>query len=461
MIFKFDNKIENMEGDTNMGKKNKGNSNPVIDINAIKDEIFNGMSEAGAGFENSNAKDNWEEPQKTNDQMSKEEFNSDYNELQKKNEDDERLKQRLRMQNVPSLSNKTRIEEEKEKSSLWSFSPVIPVYKNGEIIKYICTISAFDLATYFEKSVVKFIPSIQRGSKILPSGKEKDNFSTKHVSEIFKAYTENKIFGNTIVLNYSLDNDIPLVYNPEKNKISGEVYLQMVDCSHRARAASKWKSAWSKHPEQYDDPRQFQFSCEVNNISDNSARQMFAEYNNFSLKVNKTRSSYLDIASDVNKIVRRIMTESDLKVETVSTSIKSSSPSIVTFGVLTNAIKANYNPQTKLEQKNIENWLILYFDELVSIFPKFMANSNLEERNSLKKQFFTIEPLAFGAYIALSVVLRDDLNWKEKLAKLKQDDFLLRSKPHWRPVLRNEDKVINTTASAKYFNEKCIEWCTK
>ena len=384
----------------------------------------------------------------------------EHKELSEKEIEKEAFLRMRNLENFPSLSNKNKGKDKEENEELWSFSPVIPVYKNGEIKKYVCTISAYDLATMFGDTI-RFIPSIQRGSKVLPSGKEKDNFSTKQVKDIFQAFADNKIFGNTIVLNYSLDNKSELEYNPEEGKISGGNYLQAVDCSHRARAAIKWKSAWLKNPEQYDDPRQFQFSCEVNNVSDNDARQMFSEYNNFSLKVNKTRSSYLDVSSDVNKIVRTIMSESDLKgrIETVSTSIKSSSPSIVTFGVLTNAIKKHYQPQTKAEQRQIEEWLVSYFDELVSIFPKFMANANIEERNELKKQYFTIEPLAFGAFVALSKVLKDDEDWKTKLAKLVKDDFFLRTADRFKPILRNENKVINTTTSAKYFDELVINWC--
>lgn len=369
-------------------------------------------------------------------------------------------KEKMRnIEQFPSLSNKTAKKDKEEEQDIveWEFSPVIPVYKNGEIKKYVCTISAYDLATMFGESI-RFISSIQRGSKILPSGKEKDNFSTKHVTEIFKAFTNNNIFGNTIVLNYSLDNELELVYDPDENKISGKSYLQAVDCSHRARAALKWKSAWVKHPDQYDDPRQFHFACEVNNVTDDEARQMFAEYNNFALRVNKTRSSYLDVTSDANKIVRKIMSESDLKIETVSTTIKSSSPSIVTFGVLTNAIKKTYNPQTKAETRQVEEWLVNFFDQLVSIFPKFMANPNLAERNELKAKYFTIEPLAFGAYVSLSKVLQGDENWKEKLARLAKDDFFLRTADRWKPILRNEDKVINNTASMKYFEEETINF---
>ena len=351
-----------------------------------------------------------------------------------------------------------------KESTSWSFSPVIPVYNQGEITKYICTISSFDLASYFENSIIRFIPSIQRGSVVTPSGKEKDNFSNKHVNDIFQAFTQKKIFGNTIVLNYSTSNESDLVYNQEDNSITGEGYLQGIDFSHRARASIKWKNAWIKHPDQYDDPRQFYFNCEVNVVSDEDARQMFAELNNFSLRVNPTRTHYLDNSNYANKIARRIEKESDLKnkIETVSTTIKSSSPNVCSYGVLTNAIKKNYKePQTKLEQTNVENWLIEYVDELVSIFPQFMANSDLESKNNLKKQYFTIEPLAIGAMIALSAVLKDDSDWKIKLAKLTENDFFLRTASRWRPVLKEGGKIINGTSSVKHFNETVINWCTK
>ena len=391
-------------------------------------------------------------------QAKEEESNEENSEKQRKK--DELAKKR----EANKLKKELKLMDSKLKESTnWSFSPVIPCYRQGEITKYNCVISAYDLATMWEHSI-KYINSIQRGSKLTSSGQEKDNFSPKHVTEIFQAFTQNKIFGNTIVLNYSLDNDSELVYDPDTSTISGEGYLQAVDCSHRARAALKWKSVWVKHPDQYDDPRQYQFTCEVNNVSDDDARQMFAEYNNYSLKVNPTRTSYLDNTNYPNKIARRIEKESDWKnkIETVSTTIKSSSPNICTFGVLTNAIKRSYKePQTKLEQKNLEDWLIEYIDELVSIFPQFMVNSNLEARNNLKKLYFTIEPLSIGAMIALSAVLKDDPDWKIKLGKLTQDDFFLRTASRWRPVLKEGGKIINGTSSVKYFNETVINWCAK
>jgi len=385
-----------------------------------------------------------------------EDSNEEYQEVNQEKEEKRLAKEARKLKKELKL-NDLKLKE----STHWSFSPVIPCHHQGEIRKYTTVISAYDLASMWENKI-RYISGIQRGSVISPStGKEKDNFSNKHVMDIFRAYTENTINGNTIVLNYSLDNEAEIIYDAETNSISGEGHLQAVDCSHRARAAVKWKSAWIKHPDQYEDPRQFQFTCEVNNISDDDARQMFAEYNNYSLKVNKTRISYLDISNTANQITRKIMSLSDLKghIETVGTSIRKSSPNVITFGVLSASIKRNYAPQTKSQIEDVSNWMVEFIDELVSIFPQFLANPDIEKRNILKKKYFTIEPLAINAIIALSASLKDDRNWKIKLAKLDREEFFLRTASRWRSCLRNEDRIINTSTSMKYFEETVKNWC--
>jgi len=506
MIFKFDKGGNmNMEGDIDMGRKAKDRERfsqmDIGVVNAVKEEVMGmvdkSMAETAVGFESLNEDEDMVQREMKNDEIwdrgnkdgvveaskdmpsfgslseiTKLQDENNVNDFSDEDETDDQKSEAQRKKD--ELAKKRELRKLKQElkqndlklkeSTSWSFSPVIPVYNQGEITKYICTISSFDLASYFENSIIRFIPSIQRGSVTTSAGKEKDNFSNKHVNDIFQAFTQKKIFGNTIVLNYSTSNESDLVYNQEDNSITGEGYLQGIDFSHRARASIKWKNAWIKHPDQYDDPRQFYFNCEVNVVSDEDARQMFAELNNFSLRVNPTRTHYLDNSNYANKIARRIEKESDLKnkIETVSTTIKGSSHNICSYGVLTNAIKKNYKePQTKLDQTNVENWLIEYIDELVSIFPQFMANPNIEVKNELKKQYFTIEPLAIGAMIALSAVLKDDPDWKIKLSKLIKDDFFLRTASRWRPVLKEGGKIINGTSSVKYFNETVINWCTK
>jgi len=120
----------------------------------------------------------------------------------------------------------------------------------------------------------------------------------------------------------------------------------------------------------------------------------------------------------------------------------------------------------KQELKDIQNYLVKFIDKLVSIFPQFMANPNLEERNQLKSQFFTIEPLAWSGFIALSKALYGQDNWEEKLNKLNtrvqfdgwEGEFLNRENPIFRKILREGNKIINTTASVKWINTVFIKF---
>ena len=284
MIFKFDKSgnMEDigMEGDNDMGRKSNKDKFQQVDVslvNQVKEEVL-GMgnetqSQVAVGFESLNDDEEdmvqqhemelvkemesendriWDKGSRNgvvgdedddvkerppfgslssmneqvkmedngDNQIPKDEFNEEYTDAQRK-KDELAKKRELRKLKQELKQNDLKLKE----STSWSFSPVIPVYNQGEIIKYICTISSFDLASYFENFIIRFIPSIQRGSVTTSSGKEKDNFSNKHVNDIFQAFTKKKIFGNTIVLNYSSSNESELVYNPEDNSISGEGYL--------------------------------------------------------------------------------------------------------------------------------------------------------------------------------------------------------------------------------------------
>ena len=55
--------------------------------------------------------------------------------------DDLAKKRELRKLKQELKQNDLKLKE----STSWSFSPIIPVYNQGEITKYICTISSFDL----------------------------------------------------------------------------------------------------------------------------------------------------------------------------------------------------------------------------------------------------------------------------------------------------------------------------
>ena len=186
MIFKFDKSgnMENLEGDIqDMARKKDKERFNQMDIglvNAVKEEVLNGMTidnhaeedqemiqqmenltreETAVGYESI---DKWEEQgrsgevinldenvverppfgslsslsentkeDKDSEQMSKEEFNETRNELDIKREEAQKKKE-LRKLKKEIKENDLKLKE----STNWSFSPVIPVYNQGEITKY-------------------------------------------------------------------------------------------------------------------------------------------------------------------------------------------------------------------------------------------------------------------------------------------------------------------------------------
>jgi len=464
MIFKFDNKFNmEMEGDTNMGKKGKGNSNPVIDINAIKDEIFNSnkttQEETAVGFEGSSAEDNWEEPQKADDQMSKEEFNSDYNELQKKNEEEERLKQRLRMQNIPSLSNKTRIEEE-----LWSIPNCQPIFRNGFIYKWITTLNCYQLNEMYSGKTPSIIyqSSIQRGVRTTAKGEEKPLIYTSNVKTILSKMLDGSMDAGQVLLNYAKEYPEPLNFNEDNNTLSGQGALAICDAAHRLEAMKIWVKRFKKDPLSIKDPREFYIPVVIFNLNHEEAENLFVEANSKGKAVSKTRLAFHDVFNENRRIVNIIESKSLLKgkIELVSGTISKSSNKIITYKTLLDNV-AQFKASTPKEAEEIGLYLVKFWDTLINLFPKSMGNVDPEIKTEQNKQNFVLQNMFISGYFAVANELREVNNWENKLKKLAENDFLSRSNPIWSFCLREGDKIVNSSKVQKQIAEKMCDYVMK
>jgi len=452
-----------MEGDTNMGKKNKGNSNPVIDINAIKDEIFNSnkvaQEETAVGFESTSAEDNWEEPQKADDQMSKEEFNSDYNELQKKNEEEERLKQRLRMQNIPSLSNKTRIEEE-----LWSIPNCQPIFRNGFIYKWITTLNCYQLNEMYSGKTPSIIyqSSIQRGVRTTAKGEEKPLIYTSNVKTILSKMLDGSMDAGQVLLNYAKEYPEPLNFNEDNNTLSGQGALAICDAAHRLEAMKIWVKRFKKDPLSIKDPREFYIPVVIFNLNHEEAENLFVEANSKGKAVSKTRLAFHDVFNENRRIVNIIESKSLLKgkIELVSGTISKSSNKIITYKTLLDNV-AQFKASTPKEAEEIGLYLVKFWDTLINLFPKSMGNVDPEIKTEQNKQNFVLQNMFISGYFAVANELREVNNWENKLKKLAENDFLSRSNPIWSFCLREGDKIVNSSKVQKQIAEKMCDYVMK
>ena len=474
-----------------MGKKGKsnkmeGNASTVIrdvqwgntdeEDNELVKELELAKNETAVGFESADVlKDNWEEPQKADDQMSKEEFNSDYNELQKKNEeDDERLKQRLRMQNVPSLSNKTRIEEEKELPE-WELENCSPVTINKRVGKYSTQMSCGLLATMANEGIIYYNENSQRSRKKKKNGETTPYLMASKVKKIYNELISGELNGMLITLNARiLKDEYGNILNhldfDEDNKIlNGSGFLDAIDGWHRISASILWLRKWNikKNQKTMPSPWDYEFIVAIENKEEVGGGLIFKEYGSTQLKIQPSKVKFLDVYDYTNMIVRKLMNSSLRdKVEIDKTRTKGTK-NIVTFGTLSDSIKKNFKINTEEDVKLISNHLNVYFNKLINLFPDYFGNMPKEERDSMRqKDTLHLELLMFHGYIAVSSRLYGKEDWKSKLLKLKEkikinnwEGTILQSDcPLWTKIFRGEgkDKKIVSGSSSVSFVSKTM-----
>jgi len=341
-------------------------------------------------------------------------------------------------------------------STAWKFENVTPVYRNGSIAKYETKLSAGALAHLWEYGRAKYKGDIQRGTKTNKKGESIDVFSPTKVKEIYNAMINDKIHGGLITLNYSKDNESLLEYNEEDGTINGLDPLDVSDGSHRTRACVMWAKAFELNPEGVGDPNDFEFIVAIENLTDEQAKGLFAEYALKPKKISSCRAEYLNILDPSATIARRIVKESQLheKVELVTTSIKGKPNLIITFSTLTQSIRNNFKPATKNEIERIGNLLIKFFDELIETFPGLMGNDSVK-RGEQRKKFLAIENICWNGYMSTFAKIIDRKDWKHKINRLNNNvtignwkgKFLSRENPMFSFIYDSDGKIINNSST--------------
>jgi len=513
MIFKFDKSgnMENLEGDNGMARKNKDKEKDKFSqmdanmVNVVKEEILN-MSkdtetQTSAGLENSDEitedvqehemelikqmesenDEIWEEPKPAfgslsekmkveldeitgENQMSKGEFNKEFNELEIKREEARKKKEanKLKKELKERLEQLNNAEE-------WKFENVVEIYRNGELVKYQTTANIEVLATYFDRQILSYNGELQRGYRNGKNGELLAVRSQKQINLIFESICKNRMFGGFLTVNWNPEKG-DINYNEDEHTLSGLITqnLDILDGQHRLCAFSKILKAYRKNPESVPNPSNYEIGIVIELLNDDDAKSLFSEYSTKSLKISKSRGEFLNVEDYTNKLCRDIMKKSDIKVEVISTSISAKSENTISFGVFSKNIKENYNPKSKNEVEEMSNHLSLFIDSLIFTFPKFMASKNLEERKNLRVNSLTMEALAWGGYFKISTFLQgrskeeilDVLNKFNDNVDYKgwTGNFLDKENPIFRKIMREGNKMISTSSSTTWINKVFTEY---
>ena len=481
MIFKFD-KVGNIETEGDMqdmvrkGNKDKDrerfNQMDMNVVNHVKEDILNGMSETGAGFESLdeiiNEDEKWEEDR--SDKI------IEVDKIDKVVESDEELKKKMRERNMGnanmpvfgSLSNKVKTGKEsnnKEDGYFWSIPNCQPVYRNGSIYKWITTLNCYQLNEMYSGKTPSVIydPSVQRGSRTTAKGEEKPLIYTANVKTILSKMLDGSMDAGQVLLNYAKEYPEPLHFNEDDNTLSGQHALTICDAAHRLESMKIWVKRFKKDALSIKDPREFYIPVVIFNLSHSESENLFVEANSKGKAVSRTRLAFHDVFNENRKIVDIIANQSLLKgkIELISGTISKSSNKIITYKTLLDNV-AQFKALNPKEAEEIGLYLVKFWNELISnIFPEAMGNIDADAKSEQRKQNFILENMFMSGYFALANRLRKEDDWKDRLTKLADKNFLSRSNPIWNFCLRDGSKLVNSSKVQKDISNLIINHVTE
>lgn len=348
----------------------------------------------------------------------------------------------------------------------WEFKNVIPIYRNNKIVKFSLSASVNELAEMSLSKKIIYNENIQRGTKINSKGNVIEIFQPKKVKEIYEAILEDRLHGSVITLNANKDIGIELIYDEDNFILKGDKPLDLIDGNHRLKSMVKFYMAYQKG-KVIPSPSEYNFPVIIENLTEQDAAACFSEYGILPLKISRTRGEFLNVYDGANRIIRYLMKNSELrnKIDCISTNIKENN--IVTFSNLANAINTHLKPKTNEEAESISLYLTNYFDKLVNLFSEVMGNVDIETRQKYRKEYFTMEPLFFAAYVALAKALVGRDNIDNELKKLKNEvvvkewkgSLLSRKNPYWiNNITRAGDKIVSTRATGKFVADSIVNY---
>lgn len=373
----------------------------------------------------------------------------------------------LKMRNLEftSLSNKTRKQEEgkSKDDKSFTFENVNTTPRDGEPYSFQLSLSVDKLAELYSNGQVYYDPLLQRGCTYDKNSNMKPLVTPKHVKNILSAKLDKKmIHGGEILLNYAKEYPTRLSYDPETRTLSGNGALAICDGGHRLESCLIWYKKYKRNPETTKRPQDFSYNITLFNLDHNHAEQLFVESNSLSKPIAKTRIAFHDIFNPNRKIVDIVEENSLLKgrIESMTNTIKKKSDKIITFKTILDNV-AIFQVATPSEAEEVGLYLSEFWNQLINLFPKAMGNIPVEIKMEQKSQTFILENMFMSSYFKIAKEIMGLDDWKDRLKKLTEDNFMSRENPIWRDILTTKDAIINTSSTNKIVFENMLKQINK
>jgi len=453
LIKEMDAEVDDEKLKQQMRELNMRNMPSLSNLNRMKDE-----NEGKEGKENSGERVG---AGSDKEQMVKNELNEECSDAQRK-KDELKIKREQNKLKKEFKEREKQLNLKKESNDKsWSFDNISVIMRDGAPYKFNLSLSALQLAEMYSiTNQIYYEESTQRGEKTTKSKGNVPLVNMNHSKKFLKAVLEDsKIDGGTIYLNYAKENPTPLHYNQISNTLSGQFPLYVNDGAHRLESCVMWLKLFKRDMLEVKNPDEYYFSVTILNATIEESENVFVALNSLGLPVSKTRIAFHDTYNLNNAIAKKVMNNSFLRgrIELVSNSLKRTSNCVMTFNTLSKGCSM-MSPETPNQVEEAGNFLCSYWNEIVELFPKIYGNVTPEVRYEERTaNTFIGEVMFINALFSLAKELQFVSDWKDKLKKLKEPNFLSRNNDLWiRNITRNEGKLINTSKTQDFVKSQLL-----
>lgn len=291
------------------------------------------------------------------------------------------------------------------------------------------TITVTELRMLNNGAQIQYNPNAQRSSKLktTASGQLIPDPKTypKSLDEIENLFLKEELISSTLIFNARLGSADPedeVFYDDDIREltIAKGTLFDCLDGYHRFTATIRGQEK--------DKTKDMEFMIKIINTTDEKAAMHFTQTNTINV-IRKSQKNRMDKGSFETYVVDFLKEHSDLKGRITSNElIPQQSDNLVTYSVLTDAIKDNFEIDNKAEAIKIAKYLNDFFKELCFNYPDEFLGENLE---TIKKESLINANIMFFGYVTIaSRLLQNNTPIENFLNVMSKIDFS-RSNPMW------------------------------
>lgn len=307
-------------------------------------------------------------------------------------------------------------------------------------------LSAQKIKQLRDSNVLIYNFKTQRDPKVTIYG-ERINLDKARVQEISKRLIQQKQYPDPLILNILNNEDVEFEFDQKNSQlIIYKGVINHIDGHHRIVANGL---ALEKMPN-----LNFNWQVTFTFLTEDEANDYITQKDK-QRPMKKEYRAQKDLTKEENLVVDAITND---RLSQLADAIKDDdqyiklNKALTKKSIIATAIKENYNEQlkTKINIRNIAKWIVEFTDELMGLYQDEFINNPYE----VKKHSLINHKNMFYGYIALSEVLQNNPDWKQKLKEKMESVDFTSNNPIWDDIGINIDslKDLNKSSRIKLYN---------